>query len=101
VSARSHVSFTRRAVCARPQADRKQASQIFSCSAASGILVNDLIKIMEQESKLGFSAVPVDDNIYRCVCVCVCVCVWVGGWVGGWVCVCVGGGGGRAFENSY
>jgi hypothetical protein len=48
-------------------ADRKQASQIFSRSAASGILVNDLIKIMEEEEELGFNAVPVDDNIYRYV----------------------------------
>ena len=46
-------------------ADRKQASQIFSESAASGILVNDLIKIMEEEASLGFTATPVDDNIYK------------------------------------
>lgn len=33
-------------------------------TAASGILTNDLLKIMEHSNSLGFSAEPVDDNIY-------------------------------------
>ncbi|XP_062509356.1 baculoviral IAP repeat-containing protein 6-like isoform X2 [Corticium candelabrum] len=44
--------------------EAKQAKQIFSTNAASGILTNDLIKIIETEQEIGFSAEPVDDNIY-------------------------------------
>jgi baculoviral IAP repeat-containing protein 6 len=45
--------------------EAKQANQIFSHFAASGILTNDLIKIIETEQEIGFSAEPVDDNIYQ------------------------------------
>ncbi|XP_064605655.1 LOW QUALITY PROTEIN: baculoviral IAP repeat-containing protein 6-like [Liolophura sinensis] len=44
--------------------EKKQAQQIFTSSAASGILTNDLVRIMEEEQDKGFSAEPVDDNIY-------------------------------------
>jgi ubiquitin-protein ligase len=39
--------------------------QVFSNSAASGILTNDLVAIMESKHKTGINAEPVDDNIYR------------------------------------
>ena len=39
--------------------------QVFSNSAASGILTNDLVAIMETKHKTGINAEPVEDNIYR------------------------------------
>ncbi|XP_013420743.1 baculoviral IAP repeat-containing protein 6 isoform X2 [Lingula anatina] len=45
--------------------EKQQAKQIFTSSAASGILTNDLVKILEEEQNLGFSADPIDDNIYQ------------------------------------
>lgn len=39
--------------------------QIFSNSAASGILTNDLVAIMESKHKTGISAEPIEDNIYK------------------------------------
>ncbi|WAR24443.1 BIRC6-like protein [Mya arenaria] len=45
---------------------RKQSSQqIFTSNAPSGILTNDLVKIMECEQECGFSAEPIEDNIYQ------------------------------------
>lgn len=37
----------------------------FSSKAAFGILTNDLVTIMEKESTCGFSAEPIQDNIYH------------------------------------
>ncbi|CAH1243223.1 BIRC6 [Branchiostoma lanceolatum] len=45
--------------------DKEQAKQIFTSNAAFGILANDLVKILEAEKELGFSAEPIDDNIYQ------------------------------------
>ncbi|KAK2179061.1 hypothetical protein NP493_516g01000 [Ridgeia piscesae] len=45
--------------------ERQHAKQIFTSSAASGILTNDLVKIMECAKDVGFTADPVDDNIYH------------------------------------
>ncbi|XP_065835083.1 probable ubiquitin-conjugating enzyme protein 17 [Oscarella lobularis] len=45
--------------------EAKQASQIFTSTAASGVLTNDLVRIIETEKELGFSAEPIDDNIYQ------------------------------------
>ncbi|XP_069681648.1 baculoviral IAP repeat-containing protein 6-like [Periplaneta americana] len=39
--------------------------QVFSNSAASGILTNDLVAIMESKHKTGISAEPIEDNIYK------------------------------------
>ena len=39
--------------------------QVFSNSAASGILMNDLITIMESKHKTGINAEPIADNIYK------------------------------------
>ncbi|CAH1773453.1 unnamed protein product [Owenia fusiformis] len=45
--------------------EKEQAGQIFTTNAASGILTNDLVKIMEVEESVGFTADPIDDNIYK------------------------------------
>ncbi|XP_077981781.1 uncharacterized protein LOC144436793 [Glandiceps talaboti] len=45
--------------------EQEQARQIFSNTAASGVLTNDLVKILESEKRLGLSAEPVEDNIYK------------------------------------
>lgn len=45
--------------------DSKTSEQIFSSNAAFGILTNDLITIMENEAGCGFSAEPIQDNIYH------------------------------------
>ncbi|XP_063242749.1 baculoviral IAP repeat-containing protein 6-like [Bacillus rossius redtenbacheri] len=39
-------------------------NQVFSNSAATGILTNDLVAIMESQKTTGINAEPVDDNIY-------------------------------------
>eukprot|EP00727_Mastigamoeba_balamuthi_P009103 m51a1_g4815 hypothetical protein (960) ;mRNA; r:142906-146614 len=44
---------------------KKKITQIFSSSAANGVLTNDLLHIMQESDKLGFSAAPIDDNIYE------------------------------------
>jgi len=48
-----------------PNTSQKKVDQIFTSNAASGVLTNDLLTIMEQTKELGFSAEPVDDNIYH------------------------------------
>lgn len=45
--------------------EKDQAKQIFTSSAASGILTNDLLKILEGGKEAGFTADPIDDNIYQ------------------------------------
>jgi len=45
--------------------EKDQAKQIFTSSAASGILTNDLLKILEKHKQGGFTADAVDDNIYQ------------------------------------
>nr|XP_006820908.1 PREDICTED: uncharacterized protein LOC102805518 [Saccoglossus kowalevskii] len=45
--------------------EQEQAQQIFSNTAASGVLTNDLVRILESEQELGLTAEPVDDNIYK------------------------------------
>jgi baculoviral IAP repeat-containing protein 6 len=45
--------------------EKDQAKQIFTSCAASGILTNDLLKILECDKILGFTADPMDDNIYQ------------------------------------
>lgn len=42
-----------------------KVEQIFSSTAATGVLTNDLLHIMQFSSELGFSADPIDDNIYH------------------------------------
>ena len=39
--------------------------KVFSTDAASGILINDLVKIMVQTSVTGIDADTVDDNIFQ------------------------------------
>lgn len=39
--------------------------QVFSNSAASGILMNDLVSIMESKHMTGINAEPISDNIYQ------------------------------------
>lgn len=46
-------------------ASGRPVATIFSSSASSAVLTNDLLLIMKDEQSLGFSAVPVDDNIYH------------------------------------
>jgi baculoviral IAP repeat-containing protein 6 len=43
---------------------KSRVTQIFSSGAATGVLTNDLLLIRADSAKLGFSAEPVDDNIY-------------------------------------
>eukprot|EP01041_Mallomonas_annulata_P009358 gene9358-19410_t len=38
--------------------------QIFSSSASSKVLINDLLLIRKEESSLGYTAEPIEDNIY-------------------------------------
>ncbi|ELU17166.1 hypothetical protein CAPTEDRAFT_195632 [Capitella teleta] len=45
--------------------EKEMARQIFTSSAASGILTNDLVRIMENQKVIGLTADPVDDNIYQ------------------------------------
>lgn len=44
--------------------EQKLASQIFSTSAASGILANDLVDIMKTEPDTGIAADAIDYNIF-------------------------------------
>ena len=39
--------------------------QVFSTDAASGILINDLVSIMESASETGISADTIDDSIFQ------------------------------------
>ncbi|XP_033739227.1 uncharacterized protein LOC117326577 [Pecten maximus] len=48
-----------------PSVDNKPSKQIFTSNAAAGILTNDLVKIMEGEQEVGFTAEPIEDNIYN------------------------------------
>eukprot|EP01132_Coremiostelium_polycephalum_P001414 gene1414-1783_t len=41
-----------------------KVKSIFSSDAAFGVLTNDLLSIMQNVHSLGFSAQPIDDNIY-------------------------------------
>ena len=43
----------------------KQPKQIFSTNAASGILTNDLVKIMETAKETGIVADTILDNIFQ------------------------------------
>jgi len=45
--------------------DKAKVEQIFSTQAASGVLTNDLLSIMDNSEALGFTANPIDDNIYH------------------------------------
>nr|XP_022316205.1 uncharacterized protein LOC111119919 [Crassostrea virginica] len=38
---------------------------VFTSSGAAGILTNDLVRIMENEKQIGFTAEPIEDNIYH------------------------------------
>ena len=42
-----------------------QPKQIFSSNAASGILTNDLVNIMETVKETGILAEPIEDNIFQ------------------------------------
>lgn len=44
---------------------KQDVENIFTGSAASGVLTNDLIGIMQNAKKLGYTAKPIDDNIYE------------------------------------
>ncbi|KAH3764663.1 Ubiquitin-conjugating BIR-domain enzyme [Pelomyxa schiedti] len=46
-------------------AGHKAVTTIFSSTAATGVLTNDLLLIMKEKMKLGISAEPIDDNIYH------------------------------------
>lgn len=43
----------------------RQPKQIFSTNAASGILTNDLVKIMETAKETGILADTIGDNIFQ------------------------------------
>jgi len=43
----------------------KKVDTIFTSNAATGVLTNDLITIMQNSKALGYTAKPVDDNIYE------------------------------------
>jgi baculoviral IAP repeat-containing protein 6 len=47
------------------KAGDKKVATIFSASASSAVLTNDLLHILKHEQSLGFSVTPVDDNIYH------------------------------------
>ncbi|XP_070564139.1 dual E2 ubiquitin-conjugating enzyme/E3 ubiquitin-protein ligase BIRC6-like isoform X2 [Ptychodera flava] len=63
--AKAVVDGTELEVLQASDQEQEQAKQIFSNTAASGVLTNDLVKILESEKKLGLSAEPIDDNIYK------------------------------------
>eukprot|EP01122_Echinamoeba_exundans_P011468 TRINITY_DN4564_c0_g1_i1.p1 TRINITY_DN4564_c0_g1~~TRINITY_DN4564_c0_g1_i1.p1 ORF type:complete len:869 (-),score=241.05 TRINITY_DN4564_c0_g1_i1:174-2780(-) len=44
---------------------KQDVENIFTGTAASGVLTNDLISIMQNAKKLGYTAKPVEDNIYE------------------------------------
>jgi baculoviral IAP repeat-containing protein 6 len=52
-------------IATKAASGRTTVATIFSSSASSAVLTNDLLLIMKDEQSLGFSAVPVDDNIYH------------------------------------
>eukprot|EP01118_Nematostelium_gracile_P005466 TRINITY_DN1731_c0_g1_i6.p1 TRINITY_DN1731_c0_g1~~TRINITY_DN1731_c0_g1_i6.p1 ORF type:complete len:281 (-),score=66.79 TRINITY_DN1731_c0_g1_i6:32-844(-) len=47
------------------QTSHKPVETIFTSNAASGVLMNDLLNIMENHRELGFSADAIQDNIYK------------------------------------
>jgi len=48
-----------------PNMKNRQPKQVFTSAAASGILTNDLVSIMEASESLGIRADTVDDNIFQ------------------------------------
>jgi len=44
---------------------QSKVEQIFSSTAATGVLTNDLLDIMQRSTELGFVADPIEDNIYH------------------------------------
>jgi len=48
-----------------PSIKGRQPKQVFSTDAASGILINDLVSIMESATETGISADTIDDNIFQ------------------------------------
>ncbi|KNC54624.1 uncharacterized protein AMSG_01478 [Thecamonas trahens ATCC 50062] len=44
---------------------QEEAKQVFTSSAASGILTNDLLELMKEEAASGIVVTPIDDNIYE------------------------------------
>jgi len=49
----------------REATKKLESDQIFSKSAASGILTNDLVNIIRSSKETGINVEPVDDNIYE------------------------------------
>ncbi len=48
-----------------PSIKGRQPKQVFSTDAASGILINDLVSIMESSERTGINADTVEDNIFQ------------------------------------
>jgi len=48
-----------------PSIKGRQPKQVFSTDAASGILINDLVSIMESATETGIHADTIDDNIFQ------------------------------------
>jgi len=48
-----------------PSIKGRQPKQVFSTDAASGILINDLVSIMESATETGINADTIDDNIFQ------------------------------------
>lgn len=48
-----------------PSIKGRQPKQVFSTDAASGILINDLVSIMETATKTGINADTIEDNIFQ------------------------------------
>ncbi len=48
-----------------PSIKNTQPKQVFTSAAASGILTNDLVQIMETSKDTGIEADTVDDNIFQ------------------------------------
>jgi hypothetical protein len=46
-------------------ANKEKVENIFTSSAASGILTTEIVNIMDNTKELGFNAKPIDDNIYE------------------------------------
>jgi len=48
-----------------PSTKSRQPKQVFTSAAASGILINDLVQIMDTAGNTGIEADTVDDNIFQ------------------------------------
>src|SRR4051812_11146797 len=49
----------------KQQPPKEEETRLFCSSASFGVLTNDLLNIMQHSSELGFTASPIDDDVYH------------------------------------